>query len=414
MHFALQLSLVAGLLAATATSACASLEPYDPNLEGAAQYTLSSALRPGAGFLCSDLELHFIYYGVGDELHAEVSSDRQTDGSLFVFVSGSHTIKVAPKEGKTAYFRCAGWVDAAGRSHGIALPQEYKANSIVAPRVLSFVNGTLVANPVGGADGTKGYWWPAGSPAVNEIDISALQGSVGLRADRSGLVTVAYGPDASQMSFRSWRVDATPALVVDGADVPFTPPEGSIIATVRFADEVAPGVFALVSESAGNLQYFRTDRPDVVSAIVPDSSAMRFSRNADTGHVQIVGTTVHDWDADGTGTLVSPPLPSLSEGYVPWTLSSNGAAVSELSQPNANAENLRIPLSYEVAFVENAGFVGREAPSTPCADRNTCRAVGEHYLIGALKSGSQRYGVYYSWPWLQDFVRPLIVFAPLP
>ncbi len=414
MHFALRLSLVAGLLAATATGACASLESYDPNQEGAAAYTLSSALRPGAGFLCSDLELHFVYYGFGDDLHAEVSSDRQTDGSLFVFVSGSHTIKLATKEEKTAYFRCAGWVDAAGRSHGIELTAEYNPTVVVAPRVLSFVNGTLVADPVGGADGTKGYWWPAGAPAVNEIDISSLQGSVGLRADRSGLVTVAYGPGDSQVSFRSWRVDATPALVVDGADVPFTPPEGSIIATVRFADEVVPGVFALVSESAGTLQYFRTDRSNAVSAVVPDTGIMRYSRNPDTGHVQIVGTTVHDWDVDGTGTLVSPPLPPLSEGYVPWTVSANGAAVSELSQPNNLAENLRIPLSYQVAFVENDGFVGREAPSTPCANRNTCRAIGEHYLIGALRSGPQRYGVYYSWPWLQEFVRPLIVIAPLP
>ena len=390
------------IIAGGLPAACAPLEAPTNDSQGASRFVLEPLLRQGSGFLCPPLELHFEFYAVGDDIDAEVSSVRQPDGSTLVFVSGTHTMTFA-NDTTSANFHCFGWFANHG-VHSIEMPAA-PPTSLPPTRLLPFTHGTLIQS-------WKTLWWKIGSPSAVEIDIQSLSGIIGIRADRTGPMTMS--DREGMVVFTRWTIDETPKANLDGDEVLFSIPAGSVLGSVRYADEVAPGVFAWVQTMGESAQYFRTDRSTPIDANLSEFNIKFVERNPDTGHIVLIGDAIHDWDVDGTGALITPPLPATSEGYAPWNIARRAVALSERSMPNPNAEQLRVPISYQGAFLEAETMVVHELPSTPCTDRESCRQVGEHYLLGAWQSANHRYGVYYSWPWLEDGIRPLLVVAPLP
>ncbi|MBI5536972.1 MAG: hypothetical protein HY898_29900 [Deltaproteobacteria bacterium] len=408
MRTHLRLSWIAAL---TLLGACAPLEAPVDDAEGASRYALEPLLRPGSRFLCPALELHFEFHAFGDAIQAEVSQARQPDGTQLIHIVGTHTMQF-DNDSTTSVFHCAGWVDAASKVIPVELPQANIAPlALQSVRLLPFANGTMVYgwNP----NVATALWWKQGAGSAVELDIQSLSGSIGVRADQAGPVTMT---STSPASFQKWVIDATPKVASDGPPVTYALPAGATMGLVRYLDEVAPGIFAWVQSSptTNSLEYFRTDRQAPATVAFTDTSIRRVSRNSSTGHIEIVASSAYDWDADGAGAVASSALPAQALGYAAWQLTKSGIGISEKAEPNPNASKLRIPVGYQVAWPESGAFVVRDTPSTPCSERDSCRAVAEHYLLGAVQSGTQRYGVYYAWPWLESTVRPLIVLAPVP
>ena len=67
----------------------------------------------------------------------------------------------------------------------------------------------------------------------------------------------------------------------------------------------------------------------------------------------------------------------------------NDAGTAPLSTPTAYAAR---------AFVGSA-FVVSQPPTTPCSDRDTCRLIGESYLLAVVGEGAARAGIYAFWSW---------------
>jgi hypothetical protein len=208
--------------------------------------------------------------------------------------------------------------------------------SLPPTRLLPFTHGTLIQS-------WKTLWWKIGSPSAVEIDIQNLSGIIGIRADRTGPMTMS--DREGMVVFTRWTIDETPKANPDGDEVLFSIPAGSVLGSVRYADEVAPGVFAWVQTMGESAQYFRTDRSTPIDANLSEFNIKFVERNPDTGHIVLIGDAIHDWDVDGTGALITPPLPATSEGYAPWNIARRAVALSERSMPNPNAEQLSGRLS---------------------------------------------------------------------
>lgn len=185
-----------------------------------------------------------------------------------------------------------------------------------------------------------------------------------------------------------------------------------------FFEEVEPGVFGYVhrlpSKGDGDLGTWRYEQSDgkktfdVPFAELPfpllDQSMESWERvrRESSGALLFDGISeLHRFHIESDGSVELLGKAPAGDGNA-WRTVGLAAAIFSKSEPNPELAKLDMPISYSVRLPSEEGYRTIQAPSTPCATRESCRNIGESYLQGVVDTASGPLGVYLLWTWELD------------
>lgn len=396
-------------------AACAPLESPTLRDSGPVRSQLGPSLRPDASFLCPRFE-GLDPDSTGDP-NLRLRSLPRDDGSTFLLATG-----VNPP------YLCAGVVAADFSVTELAVPQGFEqpreifATMAVDTRKGAYVGFCEQSSPT--SMSVAAIVWPQGSSSFVHVE-TAMPCTPTLATSADGqdwfslqaVLDVPPGevpepdtPTVLRLQRYTLGAGSQPERVGDARDLETI---DSAYGQVPWFDEPEAGVFAWIAVSSDRIDYRRSDRTTVVTTAW-STDLVGAWRDPATGYLWLSSSEgARVWDPDNDVLLAEMPLPPEPSGGGPWVLNPPRFAISVESIPNPEASWLNVPVAASLAVPGADAYVVQSVPTTPCGQRDACRAVGESYLAGAVGIGGRPLGIYYVWPWDQSYIVSEIVVAPL-
>ena len=396
---------------------CAPLERPQPSSGPEVRGLLSTSLRSGAAFLCPRFD-GLDPYGTAVDPSIQLSTlDRADGSSLLVATDVTNTSQASPL--------CAGVVASDGTVRELEVPKDFEPiKHVIRTMAVDTPQGALLGWCMGESYNVtvSALWWQAGTGAFVPVTTPLPCASTLLpAADGQGwydLSIVADVPPGTIPEPGTGVVVQAQRYSLGSAPKPVGAALRLATATASPGDllwgqELSANVFAWVVAGAGSVGYYRSDT-DTVATLPWTGTLQAVRRDPTTGLLWLTASDrLEVWDAEGDGSAQAIPLPSVPAESSPWAMQASGLALSTQSKPNPEADWLRIPVAASLASVEAASYVARDIPTTPCTTTEACRAVAEFYLVGATSVGGRPMGIYYAWPWDQQYIVSEMLVAPL-
>lgn len=217
------------------------------------------------------------------------------------------------------------------------------------------------------------------------------------------LLAVSFGASSNLDLVVTLNDSEPPETLVDATVSGLALPSGATAEYLAYFDVVAADTVAAVTynASAGWLYHRGASSPLSAAALNGAPADAEPVVRTPIGTLRVVTVDgLYEWDPEGDNSVVElaeSPEPTIDAAWGDRSWVGGTLAVEAVVNPEE--ESLRVPVNAQARILVGDTFRVIDLPTTPCADRDSCRELGESEIISVVSSGTTDHVVYEFWSW---------------